>query len=63
MAHALAEKAFARFRESGISHNGGGEPTGPSPLREITREAWDAMKEDNFEAFAEAFENALEVSK
>ena len=33
----------------------------PKPLRDAIREAYDAMKADNFDAFADAFEAAMDI--
>jgi hypothetical protein len=36
-------------------------PSDVSPLKDAMREAWDAMKTDNFDKFSTAFESAVKI--
>jgi hypothetical protein len=57
----LSDLALAKVSDETVSLPGLSFVPAESPVRVAIREAWDAVKSDNYDAFAEAFENAIEI--
>lgn len=58
----LSDRALARVSQEGQGPAVGAvEAPAVSPFKVAMREAYDAVKSDNFDGFAEAFQNALEI--
>ena len=56
---ALARAALARLNGSALEEQGQQD----TALRDAAKEAWDAVKADDFDGFATALRNAIEIGR